>query len=219
MGLLAALGTANTAQASSSPRLVTKNVDDSVTVALPGNTRPEAKTAVDRGRVDDSMALEHMQMLLKRPPETESALRQLLEQLHDRASSQFHHWLTTQRLRAEFGPAPEDVSAVTEWLVRSGFTVNGVQPSAMVIDFSGTAAQVRGAFKTEVHRLDVSGVEHIANMSDPQIPAALASVVAGIVSLHDFRPHTNFKARPAYTIASGRPITPWFPPILRRFTT
>jgi subtilase family serine protease len=200
---VAAHGAVNAAQASTAPRLVTKYIDDAVTVALPGNTRPEVRTAVDRGRVDDSMALEHMQLLLKRPPETESALRALVEQLHDRASPQFHHWLTVQQLRAEFGPAPEDVSAVTDWLMGAGFTINGVQASAMIIDFSGTAAQVRLALKTEIHDLDVSGIAHIANMSDPHIPAALASVVAGIVSLHDFRPHTNFKPRPAYTIASG----------------
>ena len=59
----------------------------------------------------------------------------------------------------------------------------------MVIDFSGTAGQVRETFHTTIHRLDVNGTKHIANMSDPRIPAALAPAVVGIVSLHDFRPH------------------------------
>lgn len=52
----------------------------------------------------------------------------------------------------------------------------------MVIDFSGTAGQIRNAFKTEMHRLNVKGVEHIANASDPQIPAALAPIVSGFAS-------------------------------------
>jgi len=34
-------------------------------------------------------------------------------------------------------------------------------------------------------------------MSDPQIPEALAPAVVGITSLHDFRPHTMAKNRPA----------------------
>jgi subtilase family serine protease len=42
----------------------------------------------------------------------------------------------------------------------------------MVIDFSGTAGQVTQAFHTEIHKLDVAGAMHIANMSDPEIPAA-----------------------------------------------
>ena len=43
------------------------------------------------------------------------------------------------------------------------------------------------AFHTEMHRYRVDGVNHIANAQDPQIPAALAGVVDGVVSLHDFR--------------------------------
>ena len=72
-----------------------------------------------------------------------------------------------------------------------------------MVDFSGTAELVKYAFGTEIHRLDVAGVPHIANMSDPQIPAALAPLVAGVVSLHDFRPHTNYKPRPQYTFTSS----------------
>jgi subtilase family serine protease len=58
----------------------------------------------------------------------------------------------------------------------------------MFVEFSGTAAQVREAFHTEVHALDVGGVRHIANMSDPAIPAGLTPVIAGVHALHDFMP-------------------------------
>jgi subtilase family serine protease len=57
-----------------------------------------------------------------------------------------------------------------------------------LIDFSGDAGHIKSAFHTEIHNLDVNGVHHIANVSDPQIPAALAPAVVGIVSLNDFRP-------------------------------
>ena len=62
---------------------------------------------------------------------------------------------------------------------------------------------MRQAFQTEIHDIDVAGVHHIANMTNPRIPAALSGVVAGVVSLHDFRPHPDFKPRPAYTFTSG----------------
>jgi len=42
--------------------------------------------------------------------------------------------------------------------------------SGMIIDFSGTAGLVKAAFHTEIHRLDVNGVAHIANASDPSSP-------------------------------------------------
>ncbi|WP_323118414.1 S53 family peptidase [Burkholderia alba] len=185
------------------PRVVTQAVDERATVTLPGNVRPEATAANDRGRVDDTLMLDHMQLLLQRPAQTEAALVRLIDQLHDPASPTFHHWLTADQFGAEFGPSGADVAVVTDWLTRHGFTVGSVQKSGMVIDFSGTAEQVRTAFGAEMHYLDVNGSTHIANMSNPRIPAALARIVNGIVSLHDFVPHTNFKARPSYTFTSG----------------
>jgi len=47
-------------------------------------------------------------------------------------------------------------------------------------------AQVEEAFHTQIHHYLVGGELHMANASDPQIPAALAPVVAGVNSLHDF---------------------------------
>jgi subtilase family serine protease len=79
--------------------------------------------------------------------------------------------------------------------------VNVAYPT--LIDFSGTAGQVHGAFRTSIHNLDVNGVQHIANMSDPQIPAALAPAVVGIVSLNDFRPHPMHRMHKDYTFTSG----------------
>jgi subtilase family serine protease len=54
---------------------------------------------------------------------------------------------------------------------------------------------VRKAFQTEIHHLTVKGEWHIANVNAPSIPAALAPVIAGVVSLHDFRPHAMHQLR------------------------
>ena len=62
-----------------------------------------------------------------------------------------------------------------------------------LLEFSGTAGQMRNAFHTEMHRLSVRGEEHFANMQEPQIPAALAPVVAGVVGLHNFHPKPLLK--------------------------
>jgi subtilase family serine protease len=195
--------TSSEAIAQTTRQLVTQVVDERQTIELAGNIRPEASAQNDLGRVDDTLALDHMQLLLKRPTETEAALVRFIDLLHDPKSPYFHQWLTAEQFRANFGPADADVSMVSNWLSRHGLTVNGVQAGGMVIDFSGTAGQIRDAFKTEIHRLDVGGVGHVANMSNPRIPAALSDVVNGIVSLNNFRPHTNFKSRPEYTYTSG----------------
>jgi len=181
---------------------ITQTIDEMNRVALRGNTRPEAVLANDHGPVANDFAMEHMLLQLKRSPEQEQALQKFLDELHTAGSPNFHHWLTAQEFGERFGVAKPDLEAITAWLESHGFHVNVVYPSGMLIDFSGTAAQVRHAFQTEIHHLVVKGEKHVANVSDPQIPAALAPVVAGIVSLHDFRPNTMHKMhqpRPQFT--------------------
>ncbi|MGA8497162.1 MAG: protease pro-enzyme activation domain-containing protein [Xanthobacteraceae bacterium] len=171
--------------------MITAAVNDAVRATLAGNTRPEATAANDRGRVDDAMPLDHMQLQLRRPAAREEAVKALIEQLHDPKSPNFHHWLTAAEFGAQFSPAASDIAAITGWLQQQGFTVNFVYPSGVSIDYSGTAGQVRTAFHTELHRLSVNGVAHFANMSDPEIPAALAPAVVGVVSLHDFKARSH----------------------------
>jgi beta-lactam-binding protein with PASTA domain len=198
--LIALTAVAARSQAGTTRQLVTQALDEQQTVELPGNIRPEATAANDRGPIAATTVLRHMQLLLRRPPETEAALVHQIDQLHEPTSHNFHRWLTSGQLRERFGPAQADVQTVSAWLAAHGLIVNGVHASGMLIDFSGTAGQVRDTFSAEIHALDVRGVAHIANMSNPRIPVALAGVVQGVVSLHDFRPHTNYRLRPNYTV-------------------
>ena len=71
--------------------MITAAVNDAVRATLAGNRRPEATAANDRGRVDDAMPLQHMQLQLRRPADREQALQALIEQLHDPKSPNFHH--------------------------------------------------------------------------------------------------------------------------------
>jgi len=182
---------------------ITRAIDESRLVRLAGNVRPEASTENDRGRVDDNLQLDHLLLQLKRPAETEAAVEEFLDSLQDRQSPNYHQWVTAAQFGERFGAVAQDLDAVTRWLGSHGFVVNQVHPNGMLIDFSGTAGQVREAFHTEIHHLEVNGKSHIGNMSDPQIPEALAPVVHGIVSLHDFMPHAMARARGEYTFTSG----------------
>jgi subtilase family serine protease len=190
-------------QGTHSRALITSAINESSRVTLEGNTRPEANAKNDRGRVSDDFAVEHMQLQLRRPAEQEEALQQYIEELHEPSSANYHQWLTAQQFGERYGLAKEDLDAITGWLQGHGFKVNVVYTSRMAIDFSGTAGMVRQAFRTEIHQLEVKGKSHIANMSDPRIPAALAPAVVGITSLHNFKPHAMNRPKANYTFISG----------------
>jgi subtilase family serine protease len=180
--------------------LIVSPINENARVTLEGNTRPEANAKNDRGLVSDGLALEHMQLQLRRPAEQEAALEQYIEDLQTPGSANYHNWLSAEQF-GEYGLAKQDLDAIKTWLQSHGFTVMAY-PSGVVIDFSGTAGMVRQAFQTEMHRLDVKGKSHIGNMSDPRIPAALAPAIIGITSLNDFRPHAMHRSRVQYTFTS-----------------
>jgi len=195
--------------ASAAQLLVTSPVNETKLVTLPGNVRREANAQNDRGPVSGGMRLDHMLLQLNRPAARESALEARIQAMHQPGNPLFHKWLTAEQLGQEYGPNPADISAVTSWLSKQGFAVNRVSPSGMVIDFSGTAGQVNAAFKTELHTLSVAGESHIANMRDPQIPAALAGAVVGVASLTDFRPKpSNLGISPARIVGGSKAVVP-----------
>jgi subtilase family serine protease len=173
---------------SSSAARITQSINENNLVQLKGNTHPLARTEFDQGAVADSLPMEHLFVQLQRSAAREQALEQLIAEQQDPHSANYHQWLTAEELGRNFGPAQDDVKTVVSWLESHGWRVNTIYPSAMVIDVSGTAGQVRDTFHTEIHSYNIAGEKHIANASDPQIPAALASVVEGVASLHNFMP-------------------------------
>jgi len=140
-----------------------------------------------------------MLLQLRRPAEQEEDLQEFLEDLHKEGSRNFHRWISAHEFGERFGPSDRDLDKLTNWLEAHRFKVNVVYPSGMVIDFTGTAGQVRKAFHTEMHQLDVKVQKHFANMRNAQIPAALAPLVVGIVSLHNFSPHALHQMRHQFT--------------------
>jgi hypothetical protein len=179
------------AQAPFVPARVTETVDEGNLVPLHGTVHPAARPEFDRGPVDGSLAANRMVLLLQRSPDQEVALRQLLDDQQNKSSKSYHAWLSPDQFGRQFGPADSDIQAVTDWLTSRGFADVKVSPGRMRIEFSGNIAQVQSAFHTPIHHFLVNGTMHMASVSEAQIPAALAPVVAGVVSLHDFRPRSQ----------------------------
>jgi hypothetical protein len=168
------------------PARVTQPVDLENLVTLQGNTHPLARPEFDQGAAPDSLPIRRILLVLQRSPDQEIALRKLLDEQQIKSSPNYHMWLTPEQFGEQFGPADADIQAVTDWLTSQGFQVSHVAAGRTVIEFSGTAGAVRQAFHTEIHKYVVNGKERWANASDPQIPAALTPVAAGLASLNNF---------------------------------
>jgi subtilase family serine protease len=172
----------------STPSRILSAIDNNHVVELPGNTSPLARTEFDHGAVDADLPMTHMLLLLQRSAEQETELEGLLASQNEPASANYHQWLTPMEFGKRFGPSDADVAQVIGWLQSEGMTIDEVSNGRVTVEFSGTASQVQTAFHVAIHRYIVDGATHYANASDPAIPEALAPVVGGIASLHNFFP-------------------------------
>ncbi len=179
-----ALGQESTVTLAPQP-LITQPVDESQLTTLKGNTHPLARPQFDLGTAPASLPMERMLLVLKRSPAQESALRKLLDDQQDKASPNYHKWLTPEEFGKQFGPTDADMQTITLWLQSHGFQV-GSSKGRAVLEFSGSASQVQEAFHAAIHKYIVKGEQHWANASDPMIPTALTGAVAGMEALNNF---------------------------------
>ncbi len=192
-GLLTALPNLAAGQVSR----ITAPVDDSVRVTLRGNVSGAARLEFDLGEADQSAQMPHIRLVLSRSAEQESALEQYMIEQQNPSSPNYHKWLTPNQLGTLYGPSDADVAAITGWLQSHGLTVNTVPKSRIAVDFSGSVAQVESAFGVSIHSFNRNGEKYLANVDNPQIPAALASVVIGVAHLSTLSPKP-------LTVPSGR---------------
>jgi subtilase family serine protease len=193
---------------------VASPIDESRMVTLQGNIHPLARPEFDQGIVDPATRLDRMLLLLNSSPAQKADLDDLVAAQQDPHSPLYHQWLTPAEFGARFGASGADLARVTSWLAMHGLSVDEIPAGRRLVVFSGSAAQVSATFRTGLDIYRVNGTNHLANAKDPQIPAALSGLVAGVVSLHDFRrtsemrTRTPFAAHPDYSAGATHYLFP-----------
>jgi subtilase family serine protease len=175
------------------PNRITRRADDRQMSVVHGSRSALARSEFDRGRIAAGRALGRMALVFKPSAAQAADLEALLAAQQDPQSPEFHHWITPDEYAARFGMSDADLAEVSDWLRSHGLVVHGAGPSRTELSFSGTAAQVENAFRTEVHEYLVNGELHRANATDPSIPSAYADVVLAIRRLSDFRPRPRLR--------------------------
>jgi len=156
-------------------------------LTLHGNHTAEAANLITRASSNRLLTV-HVAFALR----NQAALTELLSDLNNPASPQYHHWLTPAEFEARFGRTQAEVAAVREWLVNQGFQV--VHESSRGVTSTGTVANAEGAFATTIAASSNGAV--YGNVSDPQIPARFADVIRSIEGLDNTRHSQAFAARP-----------------------
>src|SRR3954462_12771646 len=179
---------------------ITAQITNSEQTTLQGSLHPFARPENDAGSMPGGSRLNGISMYFSRSASQQADLEGLLKAQQDPSSPQYHQWLTPDQFAERFGMAQADIDRVQSWLEQQGFSIDSVARSRNMIRFSGTVAQVESAFATRMHYFNVGGVRHFAPSTPLSVPAGMASAVAGIRNLNDFRPRPQAVVRrPAFT--------------------
>ncbi len=207
--------TASVTFAQAARSLVVDAIDERRMVTLSGHLHPLAQPQYESSTVPDEHSVQRMLLRLSRTAEQQAALLKLLEDQQNPASPDFRRWLTPSEFGQRFGAADNDLAALTGWLEGRGFAIERVAAARNLVEFSGTAAQLRSTFHTDLRQYTFNGQVYLANAGEPSIPAAFAPLVRGFASLNNFprkrlsHPAGNFVrtpdnlVAPQYTVTSG----------------
>jgi len=166
---------------------IAANLGDTEPVAV-SPAHPMARAEFDQGRVEGGMKINHAAIVFKLSPDQQAALERLLADQQNSSSPNYHKWLTPEQYATRFGMSDTDLAKVSGWLKSQGLAVDGYSRARTRIFFSGNASQIENAFHTEFHRYLVDGETRFANALEASLPGAIASAVAGVRGLDNFRP-------------------------------
>jgi hypothetical protein len=192
------------AQVSPAARRITTAVNNDDRIALSGTLRKDLKTAKDLGPADPSVIARHVTLVLSRTADRQAALDQYLSDVQNTKSPQYHRWLTPAQYGARFGAAEDDVQTITAWLQSQGLSVEKVSPAANMIFFAGSVGQLQAAFSTMIHSISLNGEKHLAALSEPQLPRALAPAIKGLAGFDNVHPRPYVHPGPPATFNAAR---------------
>ena len=174
---------------------------------MQGTIHPLVAVAQDRGELSGSTPIQDMSLEFGLSPAQQTDLKNLIQQQQTKGSPMYHQWLRPGQFAARYGVSQQDLTKVAAWLQSQGFAVTTIPASDDRIVFSGTAAQVNAAFKTQLHRYVVHGTEGWANSTDISLPQAIAGMAPSVEHLNTFRPLPQVAKRPVYAARGSAPGT------------
>jgi subtilase family serine protease len=99
----------------------------------------------------------------------------------DPASASYGQYLTPAEVKARFGPAPDRVPAVSDWLTSAGLQVTA--STEHYLEIKGDAAAMQAAFGTQLDNVTLDGQDYRTPVSPVSVPASLGSAVLAVTGL------------------------------------
>ncbi|MFE2883509.1 protease pro-enzyme activation domain-containing protein [Streptomyces sp. NPDC059272] len=175
------------------PALLAAAVPSAYAAAQPHTTRAAIAGDVLKGLNHDAArtgavsASKRIAVAISLTPRNDKSLDTFIANVSNPRSSSYGHYLTKAQFAARFGRTDAEVKQVKEYLRAQGLTVGKVHSGNLLVDATGTAAQLEKAFGTKLSTWKdaKSGRAFYANETAPTLPTAIAGLVSDVTGLNN----------------------------------
>ena len=161
-------------------RLVIVHADTQQRMTINAQTVPLVQSAYLLHALDSGKRLELSVGLRLRH---KAELQFLLREIADPHSSHYRQYLTSEQFKQAFAPTPQQVQQVVTYLQGQGLTVTSIAANNLLIDATGTVAQVQQCFGVQINTYQLGPRVFFANAQAPDLPASIAPLVVSVGGL------------------------------------
>lgn len=100
--------------------------------------------------IQDLEETNHLDLVIALPLHNQAVLTNLIKQLYDPTSTNFHQWLTPADFTTRFGPTADDYQRVINFAMAHGLKPTGTNSNRMLVDVTGRVADIQNAFQVKL---------------------------------------------------------------------
>jgi uncharacterized repeat protein (TIGR01451 family) len=120
-------------------------------------------------------ATTNLHLAIGLPLRNQAALTNLLREVYDPSSPNYHHYLTPEEFTAQFGPTEQDYQKVIDFAGANGLLVGNTHPNRMLLDVSGKVADINKALHVTLrtYHHPTENRDFFASDTEPTVEATL----------------------------------------------
>ncbi len=135
-----------------------------------------------------------------------AGLNTLLQQLYDPSSANYRQFLTTEQFTDAYGPSEDDYQAVMDFATTNGLSVTTTYPNRMIVDVSGTVAQIEAAFHVSLQVYQEPGGNRTFYAPNVEPTVSVELPILGVSGLNNYAvPRPRHHATPIANFTNAAP--------------
>jgi hypothetical protein len=136
-----------------------------------------------------------LNLVIGLPMRNQDALKQLIQEIYNPSSPNYHKYLSSEGINLQFGPSLQDYQALIAFAETNNFKITQTHNSRMLLEISGTAANIENVFN--VHMYEYKRPESNDTFYAPDVePSINLSVpvqqIKGLNNYLNFHPNSKF---------------------------